>query len=181
MPDEFASTATTVDTLYRAHAPFIWRVARARGIPVVNIPDILQETFLTVLRRLSSYQEQGTIKGWLYTIADGHIRLYFRSEGRRLRRMTHYAHIVPDGDESCQLEDRLRRSEATQLVQQFIEGLPESLREVFLLSCVEGLPGVEVARLLHLNINTFYGREREARRRLHAFVERTQVAPERSP
>ena len=181
MPQDSDSTPTTVDSLYRAHAPFVWRVARARGIPVVHIPDILQETFLTVLRRLSSYQEQGTIKGWLYTIADGHICGYFRSESRRLRRMMQYARIVPDGEEGCPIEDRLRRSEGTQLVQQFIDGLPERLREVFLLCCVEGLPGVEVARLLHLNVNTLYGRERDARRLLHEFVERTQVTSERSP
>jgi RNA polymerase sigma-70 factor (ECF subfamily) len=181
MPQDSAATATTVDDIYRAHAPFIWRVAFARKIPAVHVPDILQETFITVLRRLSSYQEQGSIKGWLYTIADGHIKAYFRSESRRLRRMMNYARIVPDGDESCPLEDRLRRSEATQLIQQFIDGLPENLCEVFLLCGVEGMPGVEVARLLNLNVNTLYSREREARRRFHAFVEGTQVNPERKP
>lgn len=180
MPQDSASTETTVDNIYRTHAPFIWRVARARGVPTANIPDILQETFLTVLRRLSAYQEQGTIKGWLYTIADGHIRVYFRGESRRLQRMAHYAHIIPEDDESCQPEHRIKRSEATQLIQQFIDGLTENLREVFLLCCVEGMPGVEVARLLALNVNTLYSREREAKRLLQEFVKRSQVAPERS-
>lgn len=181
MPQDSASTETTVDNLYRTHAPFIWRVARARGVPTANIPDILQETFLTVLRRLSAYHEQGTIKGWLYTIADGHIRVYFRSESRRLQRMTNYAYIVSEDDESCEPERRIMRSQATQWIQEFIDGLPENLREVFLLCRVEGMPGVEVAQILALNVNTLYSRDREARRQFRAFVEQLQVTSEQSP
>lgn len=180
MSQEFDSTALEVDTIYRTYSPFIWKVARARGIPLASIPDLLQEVFLTVLRRLPTYQERGTLKGWLYIIADGHIRMYFRSEGRRLHRMMKFAQIEPEGS-TCETEDLLVRSEAAQRVQEFVDALPEQLREVFLLCCVEGMPRVEVARLLQLNINTLYGRERDARRRFCAFAEGPNVAKGRSP
>lgn len=174
-----APDSTAVDQIYRAHSAFIWKVMRARGIPAASIPDVLHEIFLTVLRRLSTYEEQGSLKGWLYTIADGHIRQFFRGEGRRKRRMTSFARELVQGDALGDLDDHLRRSEATLLVQRFIDNLPEELREVFLLCCVEGLPGVVVAPLLRLNINTLYSREAAARRRFHAFIERVHATEER--
>jgi RNA polymerase sigma-70 factor (ECF subfamily) len=175
------STASEVDKIYRAHAGFVWRVARARGIPLVSIPDVLQEIFVTVLRRLSTYHEVGSLKGWLYTIADGHIRQFFRTEGRRQRRLTLFKREASGHSAGDEMDEHLKRSEASQLVQQFIDQLPDDAREVFLLCCVEGLPGVEVARLLNLNINTLYTREAAARRRFQAFVLHTRTAKELTP
>lgn len=172
------TSAMTADQIYRVHSGFVWRVARARGIPTASIPDVLQEVFLTVLRRLPTYQEIGSLKGWIYTIADGHIRQFFRSEGRRARRMTLFARNVPDRDDGCGLDDHLTRTEATKLVQLFIDELPPESRELFLLRCVEGLSGVEVARLLSININTLYSREAAARRRFNAFVQQVQAREE---
>lgn len=136
---------------------------------------------MTVLRRLPTYQEMGTLKGWLYTIADGHIRQFFRSEGRRARRLTLFARSVTSHAEISDLDDHLTRTEATKLVQRFIDGLSEDLREIFLLCSVEGLSGVEVARLLGININTLYSREAAARRRFNAFIQRVQTCKETTP
>lgn len=170
-------SAMTADQIYRAHSGFVWRLVRARGIPTASIPDVLQEIFVTVLRRLPTYQEMGTLKGWLYTIADGHIRQFFRSEGRRERRMTLFAIAcsITAHTESFDLDAQLTRTEATRLVQRFMDDLPKELREIFLLCAVEGLSGVEVARLLGVNINTLYSREAAARRRFHAFVQQVQT------
>lgn len=133
---------------------------------------------MTVLRRLPTYQEMGSLKGWLYTITDGHIRQFFRSEGRRARRMTLFARCVTGYAEGCDLDDHLRRTEATKLVQSFIDDLSEELREIFLLCSVERLSGVEVARLLGININTLYSREAAACRRFNTFVQQVQICKE---
>lgn len=181
MHQEPHPAATTVEDIYRVHSAFLWRVARTRGIPVSMIPDVLQDIFVTVLRRLPFYEEQGSLKGWLYTIADGHIRQFFRSEGRRQRRMTLIARSVDGVDDGSALVDNLQRSEASRLVQRFIDELTANLREIFLLCCVEGLPGIDVARLLNLNINTLYSREKAARRRFQAFIQNIHTLEERRP
>mgnify|MGYP002149004818 CR=1 FL=1 len=175
------SSARMADKIYRIHSGFVWRIARARGIPIASIPDILQEVFVTVLRRLSTYQEMDAIKGWLYTIADGHIRQYFRSEGRRVRRMSLLAQSDCGRPTADDLDAHLSRSEASRLVQLFIDGLSSDLREVFLLCCVEGLPGVEVAALVGLNVNTLYSRVATARQRFAAFVQQVQACEQVTP
>lgn len=181
MPPPSDPIVTTTDRIYRTHSAFVWRVARARGVPIASIPDLLQEVFITVLRRLPTYREQGSLKGWLYTIADAHILQFFRSEGRRARRMKLFSSEPPRCDAGYELDEHLQRSEAARLVQQFIDESPTDAREVFLLCCVEGMPGVDVARLLGININTLYSREAAARRRFQSFIQRVHNAEERTP
>lgn len=131
---------------------------------------------MSVLKRLPDYVEQGKIKSWLYVIADGKINEFFRSEGRRQRRMSAYSHMR-DGESEAYLPDEVvRRSEATRLVQSFVDSLPAPLREVFLLRAVEGFSGVDAAMLLEINVNTLYSREATARRRFEAFIQRSSLS-----
>jgi DNA-directed RNA polymerase specialized sigma24 family protein len=95
--------------------------------------------------------------------------------------MTLIARSVEGIDDGSALVDNLQRSEASRLVQRFIDELTADLREIFLLCCVEGLPGSDVARLLNLNINTLYSRERTARRRFQAFIQNIHTLEERRP
>lgn len=131
---------------------------------------------MSVLKRLPDYVEQGKIKSWLYVIADGKINEFFRSEGRRRRRMSAYSHMRDGESEACLPDEVVRRSEATRLVQSFVDSLPAPLREVFLLCAVEGFSGVDAAMLLEINVNTLYSREATARRRFEAFIQRSSLS-----
>lgn len=95
--------------------------------------------------------------------------------------MSLFARSAFSHPEGCDLDDQLKRSEATRLVQGFIDGLSVELRDIFLLCCVEGLSGVEVARLLCININTLYSREATARRRFAAFIRHAQTCEGQAP
>ena len=56
------------------------------------------------------------------------------------------------------------RREACALVENFLAGLPEEQRLLFLLSEVEGVRAPEIAGQLGLNINTLYSRLQALRR-----------------
>ena len=69
----------------------------------------------------------------------------------------------------------MARREAETLVSAFLDELEEPQRLVFYLSDIEGLTAPEIAASLDVNLNTVYGRLRQARKRFEvALAQRTE-------
>lgn len=164
-------TGRAVEQIYREHSSFVWRMAKLRGLPEHAIPDLLQEVFATVLEKYPCYREEGRVRGWIYRIADGHILMYFRREGRTRRRMDAYAsahdiHLEPRREP----DDHIFRDESARLVTRFMNSLSSESREEFFLCCIEETSVREAADILRLNTNTLYSRVAVLRRRFADFV-----------
>nr|WP_263429548.1 sigma-70 family RNA polymerase sigma factor [Nannocystis pusilla] len=160
-----------VEQIYRQHSAFVWRMAKTRGVPEHSIPDLLQEVFISILEKFPSYHEEGRIRGWIYRIADNHILMYFRKDGRARRRMDAYAnaHDVYSKHDSGP-DDIVFRNQASLIVQSFLSTISDETREEFFLCCIEGIPVSEAASMLRVNVNTLYGRISALRRRFAEFV-----------
>jgi len=57
-------------------------------------------------------------------------------------------------------EAQVEGREALALTERFLDGLEQSMRAVFVLALLEGLPAVEVAAALGVPVNTVYSRVR---------------------
>src|SRR5438045_1134838 len=51
--------------LYRAHADFVWRVARALGVPEALVDDVVHDVFFVVRRRLATLEPGRSARPWL--------------------------------------------------------------------------------------------------------------------
>ena len=69
----------------------------------------------------------------------------------------------------------VERRQAADLVQAFLDGLGEELREVFVLMEIEGMTAPEVAHAVDVGVNTVYSRLRLARERFRREVHRLQA------
>jgi RNA polymerase sigma-70 factor (ECF subfamily) len=77
------------------YAPLVAYWCRRRGVPSADLPDIVQDVFMAVSRRLSTFQargENGSFRSWLWTITSNKIL----DHGRRVSR-----HISPVGGSSA--------------------------------------------------------------------------------
>lgn len=160
-PDPFAAVFST-------HASFVWRVLRRLGVPEIDAEDALQETFLVVHRKLDHYEERGSIRPWLFTIARQVANHHRRAETRRQRKQS----LPPVAGPAETPHDAAVRDEAGALVREFLNGLGEARAMVFFLSEVEGLSCTEIASSLGVNVNTVYGRLRASRAAFEEFVEK---------
>lgn len=145
--------------IFDLHAAFVWRVLKRLGTPLADLDDALQEVFMIVMRELPNYEERGSIKAWLFTIARqvvGHAR---RATLRRTRREQAAPVPVAMEDPHAALE----RSEAVEFVNLFLSQLDERQATVFHLMEIEGMSAPEVATCLEVSVNTVYGRLRLAR------------------
>jgi RNA polymerase sigma-70 factor (ECF subfamily) len=153
--------APSVEEAYDEHFEFVWRSLRALGLSEAEVEDALQDVFLTAHRRLGTFEARSEFRTWLYGIARHVARSHRRRRGRKESHLAVLPEglVAPDRSPDEQLEDR----QAWALVEQFLDRLDESHREVFVLCELEQLPAPEVAVAVGAKLNTVYSRLRAAR------------------
>ncbi len=161
--------------LFDRHQAAVFRfVSRASGVSRNDLDDIVQNTFLVAQRVASRFRGESSARTWLFGIAANEIRHHVRGESRR-RRCTEaltYASSIPAVIQAGAVEDLARREDLRRLAAA-IEELPLDLRVAFVLCEVEGVLGVEAAKVLGVPAGTLWRRLHEARKALVVKMERS--------
>lgn len=135
--------------------------------------DVFQEAFLQLHLSAATFDPQRRLKPWLFTIAANKARDAMRSRGRRQAApldapvgggdadRTSYADLMPANIPSP--DDAMQNLEMRQAVQKIVDGMPEALRTVLMLSYFHEFPYKEIAEILGVPLGT-------VKSRLHAAV-----------
>ena len=146
-----------------------WTQDRARA------EDILQETWLKVVRASSDWSPRARFTTWLYTIA----RNACVDGARRERaRATEPLEAEPVSTEAHDPERAAAASELRPVLEAAIAALPEAQREVFLLREMAGIPFHEIARMTGAPEPTVKSRMRYALEALRNELARLGVLPD---
>ncbi len=152
------------DQLYEKHASFVWRTLRSLGVSRADADDATQEVFLTVFRKLGSFEGRSSLRTWLCGISVG----VAKNHTRKVKRRSEVDQALPKPGSATPEAG----SEALDLVTRCLDDLDEALRIVFVLSELEQLTAPEIAEVLTINVNTVYSRVRVAREQFEASVTR---------
>jgi RNA polymerase sigma-70 factor, ECF subfamily len=158
-----AGDDTALRELFRRHAP--WLAARLRSVlPVVDVEDVVQETFIAVWRGAARYRPDGPVGGWVWGIARRQAALLFRRRGPAALVLPAVDALdaQPAGDPAESVVSRAAIAEAVTALGP--EGSPE--REAWRLVYVEDRPVAEVAELMGVPVGTVKSRAHRARRLL---------------
>ncbi|MGH1340188.1 MAG: RNA polymerase sigma factor [Nannocystales bacterium] len=157
---------TRIRALYGAH-----RDAIARQISVLTrdadaTDDLVNETFIRAYEALEGFRGASSERTWLHGIALNVAR------NHRAKRRRRAAARLPEPENTLATpEDVLREQRALARFHDALDGLPDNLREVFVLRYVQQLPLKDVARLLSLATSTAHARASRAESMLRASVE----------
>lgn len=124
--------------------------------------DATQETFITVLRKLDTFQGRSAFSTWLYRIAVNACYDLLRKEGRRPTSPLSETHQPPDPAALRELES----AEVRPAIERALAELPAEYAAVVALSDLEDLPLHEVAEALQLPLGTVKSRLFRGRKRL---------------
>jgi RNA polymerase sigma-70 factor (ECF subfamily) len=135
--------------------------------------DVFQETFLQIHQSAAQFDPQRRFRPWLFTIAANKARDLIRSQSRRPANPLQ-ASISPGDEESGEYIDLMEsigslpdqpmeREELQQAVQKIVNGMPEHLREILLLSYFHEFPYKQISEILNVPLGT-------VKSRLHAAV-----------
>jgi len=161
-------------TIYDRHFAFVWRLAANSRVPQSHLDDVVQEIFLVIHRRLGSFEGRSSLRTWIAAITRNTVKEFLR----RKRHQLLGSEIDPDTSASETLNpvQQLEAVAAAQLLDKFLDELPEEQREVFILAEVEQMTANEIASILEANPNTVRTRLRAARMSVQASLARHRAA-----
>jgi RNA polymerase sigma-70 factor (ECF subfamily) len=145
------------------HNHALFCVARSFVASDAVAEEVVQDTWMAVVRGLSKFEGRCSIKTWLMRIAANRARSTGVREGRVLPLSTSEAAVDPDRFETNghwitppqyfleDTEDRMLAGLLSESIRSSLENLPESQRQVVTLRDVEGLDGKEVCQLLEIS------------------------------
>ncbi|HEX5340132.1 MAG TPA: RNA polymerase sigma factor, partial [Gammaproteobacteria bacterium] len=128
--------------LFRLFGRAVYTLARRLLVKPELAEDVLQDTFVEVLRNLSTFRGEAPFGMWLRRIAVNHCLMHLRSPWQR-RRLE-----LDDGDESGMLRSIDAGLDALDL-ERALEALPAEARAVVWLHDVEGYTHQEIGRMLN--------------------------------
>jgi len=130
--------------------------------------DAAQEVFLKAYLALPKFHMKSEFGTWLYRIAVNHIKDVLRKKSRSrevpLDDVREASVMDENGLEKAEVEreTEVRRN----LVQKFVQSLPEKYRVILTLRDIQGLPYEEISQVLQLSPGTVDSRLHRARRML---------------
>lgn len=128
--------------------------------------DYLQDGFLKVFQKLSSFKNEGSLEGWIRRVIVNTCLGHIRQQKMGWDELDE----VNEPAEEAEVLDKLQASDLLELIRQ----LPPGFRTVFNLFAIEGYAHKEIAALLSISEGTSKSQFARARRQLVEKVNRLQ-------
>ena len=161
-----AGDNAALEELFQRHGDTVYRIlSRLRTIDRRDLDDVVQTTFIEVRRSAGSFDGRAAVGTWVIGIAMNVARRHTRGEVRRRAAVSAIAEMPAPAVPASPYEEAAHRQLLVRLASAFDE-LPHDLRVVFTLCDLEGMRGVDVARILEVPEGTVWRRLHDARARL---------------
>jgi RNA polymerase sigma-70 factor, ECF subfamily len=181
--------SAALEMLMERYASRVYRVARGITRTDADAEEVVQDVFLTMARKIDSFEGRAALGTWIYRIAANAALL--KRRGRRAELEVSLEEHLPtfkeDGhregtrayvtaDWSQTPEAELLDGEARAILSRAIDRLPEAYRAVLVLRDVEELTNEEAARILGESVASVKSRLHRARMALREQLTR-RLAP----
>ena len=153
---------TAAEDLVAAYGDRACRLATRITRNAQDAEEVVQDAFLSVIRKIDTFRGDSAFGSWLYRIvANAGYQRCQRRRGRgadvSLDRLlpefdAHGRHVAPVADWSMSVDDPARQTELRMVLSTAIDELPADYRAVVLLRDVEGLSTQETAEALGLTV-----------------------------
>src|SRR5690606_13709059 len=124
--------------LYEAFAPMVYTLARRMLASRTHAEDVLQETFVEVLRKLHTWRGDGELGIWVRRIAANKCLMHLRSSWIARQTPLDAEPVAPSGPDAA----------SALVLERALAALPATARVVVLLHDVEGYTHQEIGRLM---------------------------------
>jgi RNA polymerase sigma-70 factor (ECF subfamily) len=142
-------------------APVFSYIVRC-GVAAEDRDDLFQEIFVRVHRAAPRYRADLPLHPWLFTIVANAVRNHVRRQKVRRLVFADPEHVDPR-DPAPDGEAVVRARQTREWLEGQIARLPLDQREALVLTCVQGLPQRQAAKILNVPLNTLKTRLRRAR------------------
>lgn len=164
------------DQVYEEHFDFVWRSVRRLGLPDSAADDAVQDVFVVVCRRLSTFEQRSSVRTWLFGITLRVVRGHRRRDRRKPTEALPETLVSRTPDPQAASE----RTEALSVLDRILDQMDEDKREVFVMAELEQMTAPEIVSATGSKLNTVYSRLRAARNIFEAGVKRHRATDDRT-
>lgn len=155
--------------VYSMYFAQVARWARAMGGPSADLEDLCQDVFVTVRRKLPSFDGRN-LPGWLYRITQRSVRAHLRKAWiRRALFLSNDEWSSLSENTECVVDELVSKEDHAEFAR-LLDKLSLPKRTALLLHEVEGKSGEEIAALEGVPVATIYSRIHYAKRELSVLL-----------
>lgn len=176
---EHATLTNDLEKLLIAAQPRLARLARARGVALDGVEDVVQETLMEAWRNLEYLHAPDRFDAWLNGICRNVSMRWIRAQGTIDHRQRTFSslQLIQDTDidiptldipdpQTLDLAEELNRQDLAVLLDRAMGHLPATTRKVLEMHYITEVPQREMALRLGITINTLEVKLHRARRQL---------------
>lgn len=179
-----AGEEAPIEALLGRYQDKVYRLALSFTKNPADAEEVLQDVFLTVYRKIASFEGRSAFSTWLYRITVNTALMKLRGRGPVQESIDEYLpQFTKDGRHARMVVDftdgpekLLLRKEREQVLREAIEALPPDYKVVLVLRDLEGLSNEEVAEVVGASVLAVKARLHRARLALRGRLERYVTA-----
>ncbi len=180
-----AQDLSVLEILMEQHSSRVYRVALGITRSHADAEEVVQDVFLTLFRKIDSFEGRATLGTWLYRVAAN--AALIKRRGKRAELEVNLEDYLPtfkadghrEGDRAMLLADwsstperELLSGEAREVLEEGLALLPEHYRAILVLRDVEELSNEEVGEILGESVASVKSRLHRARMALREVLTR---------
>mgnify|MGYP006099538819 CR=1 FL=1 len=167
-PDLQEGSVQELSQWVEEHGDLLYRFARGRVNSHELAEDLVQITFTSALKDWTSFRRESSAKNWLMTILQHKIIDHYRKKktksledytdgGETLTQSAIASEEMVQDKESIRLnpEEILEHEELRQTLRECLDGLPDRLRQIFVMRDIENESTENICRELNLSVSNF--------------------------
>lgn len=149
--------------LYELYVDYALRSCYYITQNTTHTADIVQETFIKVYRGLHTFDHKRPFKPWFYQILLNESKRYMKKQNKQ---------AVPIESEEIidYLDEKETISDDASYIAEDLNKMSEAHRTVLTLKYLNGFSEIEIAQMLHLNVNTVKSRLFKARAKMRKSI-----------
>ena len=146
------------ELIYRAFSKFVYNVAWRIVSKHEDAQEVTQEVFLTVYRKLNTFQFKSSLKTWIYRVTINTAMNYAKKLSKTKNKTTEYNEQIHCAGVLGETEVNVDKEHNEKLIKALLNTLTLDQRTCMVLRNIEGLSYQEIADALSININTVRSR-----------------------
>lgn len=162
--------------VHALHAEFVWRSLARLGVGDEDLPDMLQEVFLVVHRRLRTYDGSAKLTSWLFGICL-RVAAAYRRRAHRKRERPLFGGREPAAPEA---HDPERALDARRQLAAVLDAMPLDKRAIFVMFEIDQMSSQQIADALDVPVGTVHSRLHAARQAFANALARLRARTARS-
>lgn len=160
----------SLGSLFDRYQADVRRLAARLGVPPADLDDLVQQTFLELLRAARRFDRSRPVRTWLLGIAVIMVRRHRRRLARWADRLAAWTRESASTSATTEA-DAIDTEVGVRRALRAIDRLSHKKREVFVMVTLENCSGPEAARSLGIPLATVWTRLHHARRELRRVLE----------